>query len=306
MQHFRSLDGVQLQHAWLTIGSFDGVHIGHQEVISRLVAGAKNAQAPAVVLTFFPHPAIILKKRLEPFYLTTPEERARLLGKLGVDVGVTHPFNLKVAQLSAVDFMRELSSHLGLRHLCVGHDFALGRNREGDLAKLRALGDELNYVVDVVRPIKMNDQVISSSAIRTNLADGNIKHATQLLGRRYQLSGQVVPGDGRGKTIGVPTANLSVWDERAIPKAGVYVCRVKVDGVAWAAVTNIGYRPTFEDQLTSPRVETHILDFEADIYGQEVQLEFIDYLREERRFDSVDALVEQINLDISLVDKYLA
>jgi riboflavin kinase/FMN adenylyltransferase len=305
MQHFRSLDGVQLQKVWLTIGSFDGVHRGHQEVIRRLVEGADNAEALAVVLTFFPHPAIILKKRQKPFYLTTPEERARLLGRLGVDVVVTYPFTLDVAQLSALDFVRLLRSHLGLRHLCVGHDFALGRNREGDVNKLRKLGEEFDFEVDVVMPVEFENEVISSSEIRACLADGKIKLANQLLGRPYQLSGEVVAGDGRGRTIGIPTANLSIWEEKAIPKSGVYVCRVNVNGIARAAVTNIGYRPTFESQLTSPLVETHILDFEADIYGQEVKLDFIAYLREEQRFDNADALVRQIELDISQVGKYL-
>ncbi|MGD9092215.1 MAG: riboflavin biosynthesis protein RibF, partial [Anaerolineales bacterium] len=234
MQHYRSLDGVQLQHAWLTIGSFDGVHKGHQEVVRRLVAGAKKAGSPAVVLTFFPHPAIVLKKRQKPFYLTTPDERAGLLGELGVDVVVTHPFNLNVSQLSALDFMEKINSHLDLSHLCIGHDFALGRNREGDIAKLRELGGKLDYEVEVVLPIKYEGEVISSSKIRADLANGDINHANKLLGRPYQLSGEVVAGDGRGKTIGIPTANLAVWEERAIPKAGVYVSRANVNGVNWA------------------------------------------------------------------------
>jgi riboflavin kinase/FMN adenylyltransferase len=305
MQHYRSLDGVQLQHAWLTIGSFDGVHKGHQEVVRRLVAGAKKAGSPAVVLTFFPHPAIVLKKRQKPFYLTTPDERAGLLGELGVDVVVTHPFNLNVSQLSALDFMEKINSHLDLSHLCIGHDFALGRNREGDIAKLRELGGKLDYEVEVVLPIKYEGEVISSSKIRADLANGDINHANKLLGRPYQLSGEVVAGDGRGKTIGIPTANLAVWEERAIPKAGVYVSRANVNGVNWAAITNVGYRPTFEKQISTRMVETHILNFDSDIYGQEVRLEFITYLREEQRFDSVDALVEQIRYDISQVGEYL-
>lgn len=306
MQHFRSLDGVQLHHAWLTIGSFDGVHLGHQEVVRRLVAGAKHVGSPAVVLTFFPHPAIVLKKRQEPFYLTTPNERAKLLGELGVDVVITHPFNREVSQISAHDFMVKLSAHLGLRHLCVGHDFALGRNREGNVARLKTLGDGLGYKVDVVQPITLEGDIISSSEIRANLATGNIKRANQLLGRPYQLSGEVVTGDGRGKTIGIPTANLSVWEERAIPKGGVYVCRAYVDGVGMSAVTNIGYRPTFEDQTNTPHVETHILDFMDEIYGKEVQLDFVDYLRAEERFESVNALVKQINLDIAQARQYFA
>jgi riboflavin kinase/FMN adenylyltransferase len=201
--------------------------------------------------------------------------------------------------------MEKINSHLDLSHLCIGHDFALGRNREGDIAKLRELGGKLDYEVEVVLPIKYEGEVISSSKIRADLANGDINHANKLLGRPYQLSGEVVAGDGRGKTIGIPTANLAVWEERAIPKAGVYVSRANVNGVNWAAITNVGYRPTFEKQISTRMVETHILNFDSDIYGQEVRLEFITYLREEQRFDSVDALVEQIRYDISQVGEYL-
>jgi riboflavin kinase/FMN adenylyltransferase len=309
MENFWSLESVYLKDAWLTIGSFDGVHRGHQEIIKALAAGAHRAGAPAVVLTFYPHPAVVLRKRRsagssdtgiqDAFYLTSPEGRAALLGKLGVDVVVNHPFNLTIASLSAADFVKYLSAHLGLRKLFVGSDFALGRGREGDVPRLKQLGEVHGYSVNVVPPFKIDEQVVSSSLIRAALAHGDVDRATLFLGRPYSLSGEVVPGDGRGRTIGIPTANLSVWAERALPEAGVYVCRARTGGRSWGAVTNVGVRPTFETQPVSPRVEAHLFDFEGDLYSENLQLDFLAWIRAEQRFPTVQALVEQINLDIT-------
>ncbi len=306
MQHYWSLESIQLKDAWITIGSFDGVHLGHQAIIQKVVTGAHALGAPAVVLTFDPHPAVVLGKRPEPYYLTTPEERADLLGGLGIDVVITHAFNQDVAAITARSFISRLKSHLGLRHLCVGHDFALGRNREGDVTFLSKLGEEFGYQVDVVPPFKIDGKVVSSSRIRACLVEGDVEQALHLLGRPYQINGEVISGDGRGKTIGIPTANLSIWSKRALPDAGVYVCNAHVNGIVWGAVTNIGVRPTFEDQSVSQRVETHILDFDEDIYGQGVLLDFLSYIRAERRFDGVEALVEQIQRDISQARKKLS
>jgi riboflavin kinase/FMN adenylyltransferase len=299
MQHYHSLDGVYLNDVWLTIGTYDGVHTGHQEIIHRIVDGARQAGSKAVALTFFPPPAVVLKKRTEPYYLTSPEERAALLGELGVDVVITHPFNLQVAALSAREFMTSLHKHLGLKHLCVGSDFALGRGREGDVPMLQRLGEEIGYSVQAVIPVEMDGKVVSSSLIRAHLAAGEVEQAARLLGRPYQVSGEVVLGDGRGKLLGIPTANLSIWAERALPKAGVYVCQAQLDRRVWGAVTNVGVRPTFENQPVQPRVEAHILDFDEEIYGQKLSLDFLVRLRDEARFPNVEALVEQINKDIS-------
>lgn len=299
MQHYWSLDGLSLQKSWLTIGSFDGVHRGHQEIIRQLTAGAHAQGAPAVVLTFYPHPAVVLANRNEPYYLTTPEERAALLGELGVDVVVTHPFNREVAGTSAHDFMARLKSHLGLTHLWIGYDFALGRNREGNVDRLTELGQELGYTVQVLSAVKVNGELISSSEVRAALSEGDVQRASRLLGRPYSLSGQVIPGDGRGRTIGIPTANLDVWDKLLLPKSGVYACRAMVLGQTVEAVTNVGYRPTFENRPAVPRVETHLLDFQGDLYGRKVKLSFLARLRDEQRFPGVDALVAQIHEDIA-------
>ena len=306
MRHYRSLEGVSLKDVWLTIGTYDGVHLGHQEIIHRVVAGARQTGANAVAITFYPPPTVVLKKRSDPSYLTLPEERAQLLGALGIDTVITYPFNLEVAAMSAREFMALLHAHLQMKRLCIGYDFAIGHNREGNQTVLQQLGDEFGYSLQVVPPVMVEGKVVSSSSIRAHLAAGEVEQAARLLSRPYQLSGEVVLGDGRGKLLGIPTANLSVLAERALPKAGVYICRTQVNGRRWGAVTNIGVRPTFENQPTQPRVEAHILDFEHDIYGQEIELEFLAHIRDEARFPNPEALIQQIRQDITQARSFLA
>lgn len=287
-----------MQDSWITIGSFDGVHLGHQEIVRNLVRGARQANLPAVVVTFYPHPAYVLGKRKDPIYLTLPEERAGLLAQLGVDVVISHPFNLQVASLTAKEFMLRLKQHLGFSHLCIGYDFALGRGREGNVETLKILGKELGYEVSAISAVVNGDVTVSSSQIRALILDGEVERASRLLGRPYRLGGDVIRGDARGKALGIPTANLDVLAERAVPKAGVYVCKAIVDGNYWGAVTNIGVRPTFEKQPVLPRVEAHLLDFEGDLYGKTLQLDFISRLRDEKHFNGIQALVDQIHRDI--------
>jgi riboflavin kinase / FMN adenylyltransferase len=306
MPHYRSIEELHLRHTWLTIGSFDGVHLGHQAIVRRLSQGAHAAGSEAVVLTFFPHPAVVLGKRTDPFYLTTSDERAALLQAYGADAVITHPFDRGVAATSASDFIERIKKHLGLIHLLVGPDFAMGRDREGNVPKLKELGEAFGYTLEIMPPVEVRGEVVSSSRIRAFLADGEVEQAASLLSRPYRVAGQVVTGDGRGRSIGIPTANLDVWAERSLPKAGVYVCRAIVDGKSWNAVTNVGYRPTFESGPVSPRVETHILDFLDPIYGQQIQLDFLARVRDEQRFPSVEALVEQIQRDIQVTREYFA
>lgn len=298
MHHYWSLQAVHLQSSWLTIGSFDGVHRGHQQIIHKMTVGAHAAGVPSVVLTFFPHPAAVLRKRHDLYYLTTPEERAEILEGMGVDVVITYPFNQEIASLGAQQFLLELKAHLSPRQLWVGYDFALGHDREGDVPTLRKLGKELGFRLHVVKPVQEGSQYISSSLIRQKLAEGEVNAVTHLLGRPYRIDGIVIHGDDRGHALGIPTANLEVWPERALPKAGVYACRATVGGESWQALTNVGVRPTFEAQLVSPRVEAHLLDFDRDLYGQSMCLDFIARLRDEQRFPNVQALVTQIHQDI--------
>jgi riboflavin kinase/FMN adenylyltransferase len=306
MRHFQSLEGIQLQETWLTIGTFDGVHRGHQKIVRNLVSKAHADGSEAVVLTFYPHPAVVIGKRENPSYLTTPEERAALLADLGVDVVVTFPFTPPVSQLSAQEFITLLKSHLGMKHLIVGPDFAMGRDRVGNIQYLSETGLDLGYEVSTLNPFEIDGRVVSSSRIRHALKDGDIELVKVLLGRPYFVKGQVVPGDGRGHTIGIPTANLSMWEERALPKSGVYATRGQVNGTTYGAVTNIGVRPTFSSEHPRLQVEAHLLDFEDQIYGREMHLDFIGYLRGEKKFSGVDKLVSQIKQDILTAKGLLA
>ena len=306
MRHFQSLEGVNLQDTWLTIGTFDGVHLGHQEIVRKLVTGAHTTGSEAVVFTFYPHPAVVIGKRQNPSYLTTPDERADLLGNLGVDVVITFPFTPSVSAINAQDFIALLKTHISMQHLMVGPDFALGHNRVGNFQYLIELGKDFGYTLSTITPVEIEGQIVSSSRIRAALMDGDIVLVNHLLGRPYFVKGQVVPGDGRGHTIGIPTANLSLWLERALPKSGVYVSKVVINGITYGAVTNIGTRPTFASEHERLQVETHLLDFHDQIYGLEIQLDFISHLRDEQRFPNIDALVSQIQQDIIQAEGILA
>jgi len=299
MQHFWSVDGLRLPRSWIAIGTFDGIHLGHQAIIRELVDGARRVGIPSVVITFHPHPAVVLKKRTYSFYLTHPEEQAGLLGELGVDVVVSYPFTLQVAEMSAREFVTHLHSHLCFQRLIVGLDFALGKGREGNVATLSRLGEEYGFAVQTVMPVMNGGEVISSSQIRISLAEGDVDRVARFLGRPYRLSGTVVPGDGRGRLIGIPTANIDVWEEQALPKAGVYICSTHALGQKWSSVANVGYRPTFESTPVRPRVEAHLLDFWQNLYGETISLDFVQRLRDEQKFDSVEKLVTQIHRDIA-------
>ena len=298
MIHYRSLEEASLQDSWLTIGVFDGVHRGHQEILEKLTAGAHKNGVPAVVLTFWPHPAVVLGKRYDLKTLTTPEERAELLGAQGVDAVVTHPFTPDFAKLSALDFMRLTSRRLGLRSLWIGYDFALGHNREGNLERLTEVGEKLGYGVQAIGPVKNGEDVLSSSLIRQRIREGDVSRAAENLGRYYALSGPVVHGDGRGRKINIPTANIDYPMDKVIPANGVYATWIWVDGQRIPAATNIGINPTFTPDKQTPNVEAHILDFNRDLYGQDVKLDFVQFLRPEMKFESVEALLKKIDEDI--------
>lgn len=230
--------------------------------------------------------------------LTTPEERADLASLLDVDIVITHPFDRSVANLSAHDFMSQLKDHLGLKHLLIGYDFALGKNREGNAQRLKELGLELGYTTEVVNAISDESGVISSTEIRKLISVGSVAEAAKLLGRNYTLSGPVIHGDGRGRHINVPTANIQYPTYKLMPANGIYACRARIGADLYAAATNIGYNPTFTPDKNISSVEAHILDFNRDLYGETLTLEFVTRLRDEARFASVDALLKQIHVDI--------
>lgn len=296
--HFSSLDDVNLKNTWLTIGSFDGVHLGHQQLITALTDNSHQICEKSVVLTFHPHPSVILRGRSGSFYLTSVSEKSELLDHLGVDVVIVHPFTHELSQSSAEDFIQSIKAHLGFKELWVGEDFSLGRNREGNVKYLKDHQRKFGYKVHVVEPVKVEGRTISSSLIRTYIGEGKVEEANKLLGRRYRMSGIVVHGDGRGKSIGIPTANLETGPEKMIPGSGVYACIAQIGADIYSAAVNIGIRPTFESSDTTAHIEAHVLDFSNELYDQQIAIEFVSRLRGEQRFSSVNELIDQVHIDI--------
>jgi riboflavin kinase/FMN adenylyltransferase len=306
LKHFHTFDEAHLSGAWATIGVFDGVHRGHQAILKPLVEQAHAAGAPAVVVTFFPHPVVVLRGISEPVYLTTPDERAQLLEELGVDAVVTLTFDRALAGLSAEEFMRQMRAALGLRQLWVGSDFALGRNRQGDVPTLRALGEQLGYQLHVTGEVNLDGERVSSSRIRALLREGAAQAAAEMLGRPYALEGTVVHGDGRGRLLGFPTANIAYWEGKITPAYGVYATWTVVEGERRASVTSVGVRPTFDPPGSPPRVEAFLMDFDADLYDRPARVEFLKFLRPELRFNSAQALIDQMVRDTQNAREVLA
>ena len=316
--HTYSLDDLIFQNAWLTIGIFDGVHRGHREILQLLVTGAHAAGEPALVLTFTPHPAVVLGGKTDFKFLTTSDERLALLESLGVDAVITQTFSREFADQTAEEFMGHVARSVGLRHLIIGYDTALGRGREGNAARLTEIGNKVGYTVQTVPPLSDETGVISSTRIRQSIAAGHVSAAAADLGRYYDLTGPVIHGDGRGHRINVPTANIQPPVGKVIPANGIYACWVSLersdqalgigfwDGKKIPAAVNVGIRPTFTPDLPAPIIEAHLLDFNRDLYGQQVRLEFVKYIRPEEIFSSVEALVGQIQADIDLTRKILA
>jgi riboflavin kinase/FMN adenylyltransferase len=296
-QHVYHLTELRLERpAIVTIGVFDGVHRGHQHLISHIVREAHDAGHLAVVLTLFPHPDRVLRGQTGRYYLTPPEQKARLLHALGVDVVITHPFDDHVRHIRAADFVDLLREHLNMAGLWVTADFALGYQREGDYTFLAAQGAAKGFRVQQIDLLTDPDhRAISSSQIRAALAKGDVESAAASLGYPYRIEGEVISGDKRGRTIGFPTANLKVWEEQVIPANGVYACYAALGTERYKAVTNIGVRPTFDG--SELRIEAHLLDFDRDIYGHTLRLEFVARLRGEQRFDGIEALIAQIRAD---------
>ena len=280
----------------LTIGTFDGVHLGHQQLLQRLKEMADRTGLLAAVLTFRNHPRLVLNPELKLGYITTLEDRLDLLRGQGIDLVISVDFTHELSLLKAREFVSLLSGHLRMKSLVVGPDFALGHGREGDVSTLTRLGEEMGFQVQAIGPTMTEGDVVKSSKTRGLIAQGDVETASRMLGRWYALSGLVVEGDRRGRLLGFPTANLSLDPSIVIPADGIYATWVVVDGRRCQGATCIGLRPTFG--VNSRTVETFILDFQGDIYGKRITLEFANRLREEQAFPNVEALVEQMKIDV--------
>jgi riboflavin kinase/FMN adenylyltransferase len=306
MEHHQNLRDLQLNGAVLTIGVYDGVHRGHQKLVGSVVNQARERGLPSVVITFFPHPAVILRGRQPAFYLTKPEQRAALLGDLGVDHVVTQQFDEEFSRTTAHTYLQRLKTHTGFKDLWIGENFSLGYQREGNRVYLERVSEEFGYRLNVATPVIVDGEVVSSTRIREALRIGEVGRVSRYLGRRFKLRGKVVKGAGRGRGLGFPTANLEIWEYSAYPAAGVYACLVELNGERWPAVTNIGLRPTFNEDLISAVIETHLLDFEGDLYERSLDLYFIDRLRGEKKFAGPQELQRQIDVDIQRARQIIA
>ena len=280
----------------LTIGTFDGVHLGHQQLLHHLKAVASSNGLLSVILTFRNHPRLVLNPSVNLRYITTLDERVALLKGQGIDLVIAIDFTRELSLLKASEFAYLLSKHLKMRGLIVGPDFALGHNREGDIPALKQLGTELGFWVKPVEPVLMDRIVIRSSVIRSLMAQGDVENASRMLGRWYPLTGLVVEGDRRGRKLGFPTANLSVESDLVIPSDGIYATWAVVEGQRYQAATCIGVRPTFG--VNGRTVEAFLLDYQGDLYGKTMTLEFVSLLREEQAFSTVEALIEQMKVDV--------
>jgi riboflavin kinase/FMN adenylyltransferase len=308
MQYFESIDRAALRGAYLAVGSFDGLHRGHRRLLEKMIQAALEDGAPPVVLTFFPHPRAVLRAADSPpfRYLMTLEERLALLRTFPLEAVVLQPFDPAFSRISAAQFLQTLKDRLGLRSLWCGPAFSLGYRREGNPAYLAEKSAVFGFSLYVIPPLDLAGSPISSRRIRQALADGDPRTAAELLGRRFALSGTVVHGAGRGRTMGIPTANLELWPDLALPAYGVYAARASAAGREYAAVTSIGVRPTFENgRAHDATVETHLLDFDGDLYGSVLRVEFVERLRAEQKFPDQDALREQMVRDIARARRIL-
>ncbi len=291
------------EHA-LTIGVFDGVHRGHQMLIGRLREEAAARGLGAGLVTFHPHPVTVLRPETPVSYLTSLETRVERLRAAGLDFVAVAGFTSELAQVSAADFARVLREEAGMRLLMVGRDFALGRNREGTVERLAAIGAGEGFEVEPIDLLPLDDAAVSSTRVRRALAEGDMRGAAGLLGRPYALRGPVVRGDERGRAIGFPTLNLGLSPDLALPAHGVYVSRTELGGERFEGCTNVGLRPTFGGDRAV--VETHLLGFDREVYGSVVTVELLERLRPERRFDGPGALVAQIGRDLEAARAYFA
>jgi len=300
METLRSISELsQLQGpVFLAIGVFDGVHLGHQAVISTSAGHARAVNGTPVVVTFDPHPEKILRPDKAPHLLTATPHKITLIRALGVQHLLIIAFDKHFAATEPEDFVQQLVQHSKpLSEICVGHEWSFGRNRRGNLQLLEELGRQFDFKVVGIPPVRVSGEIVSSTTIRRAIQAGDLKKAATMLGREYTILGTVVHGDAMGKKIGFPTANLSAHSEQ-FPPNGVYFVETSLHGVVYPGVVNLGYRPTMSSGKSDRTLEVYLLDFDGDIYGKDLELRFIRYLRPEKKFENVDALVQQIERDV--------
>lgn len=303
MQVFSDLSLLSsFKNSCVTIGNFDGLHLGHKVLIDGILEEKEKNQFLDIVITFWPHPRKILYSNREHFPITTREYRLYLLKKMGVSTVLELPFDEKLSRLSAEDFVKQYLLNLNIKTLIIGHDFALGRGRSGHAGILKNLSNKFNFSIKVKSPVYVDGELVSSSSIRQYLKVGDIQSVNKLLGRPFGFSGRVIHGDGRGSKIGYPTANIELPDSM-VPANGVYATKLtESNGESRFSVTNIGIKPTFDGQCIT--IESFLLNFNETLYDKIVHLEFLGRIRAERKFSSVNELVLQIAKDIDTAKNF--
>lgn len=288
----------EIKNPVLTLGNFDGVHIGHREIFRQVVEKAKEIGGTSIVYTFEPHPLRVVSPAKTPPLLTTFKKKMQLIAESGIDITVCADFTKRFAEQHPRDFAKDtLVGGIGVKEVFVGYDYTFGKGREGTITYLKKMGDEFGFKVTVIDAIMIDDQIVSSSLLRDTIEEGNLEKAKKLLGRHYSIEGKVVDGFKRGSMIGFPTANIDTAYD-LIPHTGVYASKALIEGEFFAGVVNVGFNPTFHRDKLS--VEIHIFDFNKDIYGKEIEIFFIKMLRNEIEFGSAEELKKQIEKDISI------
>ena len=293
------------EKTFVTIGTFDGVHFGHQKIIEKLVLEAKKEGKKSVVLTFFPHPRMVLQKEASIELINTIEERAKLLEKTGLDYLIIHPFSKEFSRTTALEFVRDfLVNQLNISKLIIGYDHHFGKNREGNIKQLTEYSQLYDFIVEEIPAQDIDDVSVSSTKIRRALHAGNLKTANNYLGYNFMINGVVVNGKQLGGKIGYPTANIDVKESyKLIPKTGVYVVKSEIDNETIYGMMNIGNRPTVDGKHQT--IEVHFFDFNRDLYHQSLTVELIYFLRDEHKFDSIDSLIHQLKIDENTARNYI-
>jgi riboflavin kinase / FMN adenylyltransferase len=306
MEVINGIDGIRrtLKNPAITIGNFDGVHRGHQALFKKVKDWAEKLNGESVVVTFNPHPIEVLFPGKNLSFITSHEQKLELIAHCGIATTIVIPFSHEFSRMSAREFVCDLLvGKLGIKAIIVGYDYRFGHSREGDIDFLKRMGSENGFEVDTVTGIKLNDMVVSSTAIRQLILKGNVRVANDLLGRFFEVTGTVIPGRQRGVTLGFPTANIRMPAQTS-PRTGVYIVQAEVDGKTYGGAANLGYNPTFGD--TDLSLEVHIFDFNQDIYGKPITIRFIDRIRDEKRFSGPQELIEQIRQDVNTAKEVLA
>ncbi len=288
----------------VAIGSFDGLHLGHQAVIKKAIEIARKNNMTGGVYSFVPHPLKILKPEKAPKLIINPTQKVNILAKMGVDIFFKQIFTKGFSNIDFKEFVIDiLLKQLNVKHIVVGEDFKFGHNGKGHVNSLYNLGNEYGFDVTVIKQIKINEDKISSTKIRQFIKKGKISKAAKYLGRYFQIEGEVVTGDGRGTKIGFPTANISINTDYVLPPDGVYAVYVNYKNEKFRGITNLGYRPTFAGENHS--IETYIMEFADELYGTNIKIDFVDFIRTEKRFNNSEELVKQINKDILYTNNLL-